>query len=226
VLNREIDGLTLTFHLAGINNQNFLLRDEETGTYWQQISGHAVSGPLAGRQLKIIPADELTFALWKSEQPRGLVLKDVAKYASEYSKKDWDVKMKKVPTVVQFAHPGIAQRDLMLGISAFGGARAYHYDAVLREGLVKDRVGSEPVILVAGPDNQSVRAFRAGTDFYRTTEAGSFFLMDEATGSKWNFQGCATEGQAKGTCLEPVEVIKTYWFDWRNYNPSTTVYTR
>ena len=38
---REIDGLRLTFHLAGINNQNFVMRDEETGTYWQQISGAA-----------------------------------------------------------------------------------------------------------------------------------------------------------------------------------------
>jgi len=34
-----VDGLKLTFHLAGINSQNFLMRDEETGTYWQQISG-------------------------------------------------------------------------------------------------------------------------------------------------------------------------------------------
>ena len=44
MLSREIDGLKLTFHLAGINNQNFLMRDEETGTYWQQINGVAVSG--------------------------------------------------------------------------------------------------------------------------------------------------------------------------------------
>ena len=45
------------------------MRDEETGTYWQQITGAAVSGPLAGRVLKLIPSDELTFALWKTEQP-------------------------------------------------------------------------------------------------------------------------------------------------------------
>ena len=83
--------MVLTFHLAGINNQNFLMRDEQTGTYWQQISGAAVSGPLAGRTLKLIPSDELTYTLWKSEEPGGTVLKDVPKYASEYSPKDWDV---------------------------------------------------------------------------------------------------------------------------------------
>jgi uncharacterized protein DUF3179 len=226
VLSREIDGLKLTFHLAGINNQNFLMRDEETGTYWQQINGAAVSGPLAGRVLKLIPSDELTFALWKTEQPHGTVLKDVSAYASQYSPKDWDVRMKKARVVLSFAQPGVAQRDIMLGIQAFGAARAFPYEAVLREKLVKDHIGSEPIILVVGPDNQSVRVFRTHTDFYRTQENGQYFLMDAATGSKWNFQGCATEGSALGKCLEPVYVIKDYWFDWRNYNPTTSVYTR
>jgi uncharacterized protein DUF3179 len=222
VWGREVDGLKLTFHLAGINNQNFLMRDEETGTYWQQISGAAVSGPLAGRMLKLIPADELTFGLWKAEQPRGTVLKDVAAYASEYAPMDWDVKMKKAPTVLSYARPGVGPRDLMLGIHSFGAARAFPYDTVIAQKLVKDRVGLEHVILVVGPDGQSVRAFRTASDFYRTPDG----MMDDATGSRWNFQGCAIEGRSKGTCLERVEAIKDYWFDWRHYNPNTTVYGR
>ena len=66
---RTVDGVALRFHLAGINNQNFLMRDEQTGTYWQQITGLAVSGPLAGRRLTLVPTDELSFALWKAERP-------------------------------------------------------------------------------------------------------------------------------------------------------------
>jgi hypothetical protein len=69
VWTREIAGLRLTFHLAGINNQNFIMRDEETGTYWQQISGAAISGPLKGRHLTLVLSDELTLATWKLEQP-------------------------------------------------------------------------------------------------------------------------------------------------------------
>ncbi len=226
-----MDGLKLTFHLAGINNQNFIMRDEETGTYWQQISGAAISGPLAGRKLKLIPSDELTFSLWKSEQPAGTVLKDMTKYVAEYAPKDWDVKMKKRPTVISYPETGIAQRDVMLGVHAFGEARAFPYEAVLREKLVQDRIGTEPVLLVVGPDGQSVRAFRgripgvAGVpDFYSTVEDGRPLIMDAATGSTWNFQGCATDGKARGACLDRIDVIKDYWFDWRHYNPDTTIY--
>ncbi len=217
-------GLILTFHLAGINNQNFLMRDEETGTYWQQISGAAISGPLAGRTLQLVHSDELTFALWRAEQPKGTVLRDDPAAVSEYSPKDWDVKTKKQPTVISFAEHGLGQRDLMLGINAFGEARAFPYDVVIREKLLKDRMGGQAMLLVVGPDGQSVRAFRAGEgDFYRIAD-GQGVMMDSSTGSRWNFQGCAVEGKARGDCLEKVDVIADYWFDWRNYNPATTVY--
>jgi hypothetical protein len=248
VWRRESGGLVFTFHLAGINNQNFLMRDDQTGSYWQQITGTAVSGPLAGRRLTLVASDELSFGLWAAEEPSGTVLKDVSKYASDYAKKDWEVTILKDPTVLSFANPalGLKPRSLMLGIQAFGASRAYPFDVVVQEKLVLDHVGPEPVVLAVGPDGQSVRAFRdriPGVEgepaFYRIFDdkqshptdlawlkqaATAPLLMDEATGSQWDFQGCAISGKAQGTCLEQVTAIKDFWFDWRNYNPNTTVY--
>jgi len=156
--------------------------------------------------------------------------------------------MLKEPTVLSFANPalGLKPRTLMLGIKAFGASRAFSYDEVIKEKLVMDHVGSEPVLLVVGPDGQSVRAFRGrvpGIDgepsFYSTFDAkqsrpsdlvwlrqaaGAPLLMDDVTGGAWNFEGCALSGKASGVCLERVNVMKDYWFDWRNYNPDTTVY--
>ncbi len=245
---RETGGLVLTFHLAGINNQNFLMRDDQTGSYWQQITGAAISGPLKGRRLTFVPSDELSFALWSAEEPGGTVLKDVAKYASDYAPKNWEKDMQKEPTVLSFADParGLKPRTLMLGIQAFGASRAFLYDEVVREKLVLDSVGTEPVLLLVGPDQQSVRAFRdripgvsGAPAFYRTLDDKSSqpanatwlrqaafapIMIDEATQSQWDFQGCAVSGKAKGVCLKQVQVLKDYWFDWRNYHPHTTVY--
>ena len=245
---RESNGLVFTFHLAGINNQNFLMRDDQTGSYWQQITGVAVSGPMAGRHLTLVPSDELSFGLWAAEEPNGTVLKNVGKYASDYAKKDWEAEIQKDPTVLSFANPalGLKPRSLMLGIQAFGASRAYPLDAVLQGKVVLDHVGSEPVLLVVGPDGQSVRVFRdriPGVEgepaFYRIFDdkqshpsdaawlkqvANAPLLMDADTGSQWDFQGCAVSGKAQGTCLEQVTALKDFWFDWRNYNPNTTVY--
>lgn len=216
------------------------MRDEQTGTYWQQISGLAIAGPLAGRRLVLVSADELTFRLWKGEQPNGTVLNDVPRYAAEYAPENWDVKMAKTPTVISYAQAGLKARELMLGIHAFGASRAFPYAAILRAKLIQDRVGSERILLVVGEDERSVRVFRqripgmAETlEFYRIADNGNdpkqretntALLMDAPTGSKWNFEGCAIAGTLKGTCLDHIDALKDYWFDWRNYNPQTTVY--
>jgi len=213
------------------------MRDDQTGTYWQQITGKAISGPLKGKQLELVPADELTFALWKSEQPNGTVLKDVARYTGDYAKKDWDKRMAHAPTVISFPHPGVKDRTLMLGVEIDGVARAYPFSAVRDEKLIEDRIGSAPIVLVVGPDNQSVRVFKShvpgqtGTpQFYRVSEVNKNpalpLVIDDATGSSWNFEGCVVSGRLKGACLERVPVIKDYWFDWRNYHAGTSVYRR
>lgn len=238
----------LTFHLAGINNQNFLMRDDQTGSYWQQISGAAVSGPLAGRRLTLVSSDELSFGLWTAEEPQGMVFKGLAKYASDYEQKDWETRMLKEPIVLSFADPklGLKPRSLMLGVRESGASRAFLYDEVLKEKLVLDQVGTEPVMLLVGPDGHSVRVFRdqipgmpPGTAFYYTLQAdpphagdaawlkqvvNAPLMTDEPTASAWDFRGCAVSGKLAGTCLEQVDALKDYWFDWRNYHPHTTVY--
>jgi hypothetical protein len=73
-----------------------------------------------------------------------------------------------------------------------------------------------------------VRAFVSrldGADIELFRKSGDkWVLMDSASGSEWNFQGCATSGPAQGKCLERLPLLKDFWFDWRNYHPSTTVY--
>ncbi len=241
---RTANGLALTFHLAGINNQNFLMRDDQTGTYWQQISGRAISGSLAGSQLELVPSDELTFALWRAEASGGSVLKPLDRDANQYAAKDWDVHMRNARTVLNFPNSGLQSRDLVLGIDAFGASRAYPVERILSEKLIEDRLGSERIIVVVGPDGKSIRVFQArlhsgepAPDYYRKTEPtdphnlnstppNQPLYMDSATGSEWSFTGCAVNGKLKGACLEPVSAIRDYWFDWRNYHPQTTIFRR
>ena len=63
---------------------------------------------------------------------------------------------------------------------AFGAARAFPFAMLMEQKLVRDQVGGEPILIVVGPDGQSVRAFRARLpgssnepDFYRMTENGA-----------------------------------------------------
>ena len=230
---RSINGRVLHFYLAGINNQNFLMRDRETGTWWQQITGKAIYGPLQGSMLELVLSDELTFGEWKSEFPSGRVLAPVAKYTKEYAS-NWEPEVAKLPVVISFPGTELKSRDVVIGLDIDGAARAYPWETFAKQSPVMDRVNGTPLLLVLGPDGKSFRVFVSRIDgnnaefFLRgdtnASDKNVWTLIDSASASEWNFQGCAVSGPAQGKCLAPVPALKDYWFDWRNYHPQTTIY--
>jgi Protein of unknown function (DUF3179) len=236
VWKRTTRGRELHFYLAGINNQNFLMRDRETGSWWQQVTGRAIAGELAGSTLELMPNDELTFATWKAESSRqhSLVLAPVAGHGDKDYDKKWEEETAKYPVPLTFPGQGLKDRDVILGIEMGGQTRAFPLAKVLDAKLLEDKIAGNPVALVAGPDGASVRIFRsqlngADIELYRDTQSDGqnpeWRLLD-SQGNTWNFAGCATIGPAAGQCLEKINFLKDYWFDWRNYNPETTVYSR
>jgi hypothetical protein len=227
VWTRTVDGRILRFSLAGINNQNFLMRDDQTGSWWQQANGKAIYGAFKGKSLDLVPYDELSYGLWKEENPDGLVLAPSVKDAHLYEA-DWEPEVQRLPTVISFPGTPLASRDVVMGIEFQGASRAYPVDAILGQSPIEDRLGGEPILLLAGPDRKSIRAFISEIDgteleFFRKLE-GDWSLTDSTYASEWNFKGCAITGPAEGKCLKQIPLLKDYWFDWRNYHPKTSIY--
>ena len=250
---RTVNGRVLHFYLAGINNQNFLMRDKETGTWWQQITGKAIYGPLRGSTLELVPSDELTFGEWKSEVSDGRVLAEVPKYRKDYDS-NWEPEVAKLPVVISFPGTELKSRDVVVGLEIDGASHAYPWETLLKQSPVMDRVHGTPLLIVIGPDHKSFRVFvsridgrdaefflKGESDAQSSSSAGvppavagatrpgasstyPWSLLDTTTASEWNFQGCATSGPAQGKCLDHVPALKDYWFDWRNYHPGTTIY--
>jgi hypothetical protein len=274
VWTRIANGRVLHFYLAGINNQNFLMRDRETGTWWQQITGKAIYGPLQGASLELVLSDELSFGEWKSEVSEGKVLAPIPKYGKEYDS-NWEPGVAKLPVVNSFPGTELKSREVVVGLEIDGASRAYPWDRLEKQSPVVDRVHDTPLLVAVGPDGKSFRVFisridgkdaefflkgetETQTETPAATKPGaptqekpasptsadakpdtsatskpappppvkSWALLDTATASEWNFQGCAISGPSQGKCLDRVPALKDYWFDWRNYHPDTTIYKR
>jgi uncharacterized protein DUF3179 len=227
----EIDGRRLRFHLTGINNQNFLMHDEQTGSWWQQVTGEAIHGPLKGRRLELVFADEVSFGLWRREHPRGRVLQPQEGSPWREFSKDWEADTAKLPVVVPArAGDPLPPRELVVGIKIKDSAKAYPFTALQRQSPVIDVVGGVPIVLVVGEDGRSVRAFERRVDgrelnLFAKTGPPPLRLLDAETGSEWSFAGEAVSGPLAGKKLPRVYALKDYWFDWRLYNPQTAVYT-
>ena len=235
-----VNGRVLHFRLAGINNQNFIMRDDETGTWWQQVTGKAIHGPLQGHQLKGVFHDDISFGIWKREKPHGRVLKPDEKIvaAKEYEAADWEVRVGKMRVVEGTdIDKRLSPRALVIGVEVSGKSVAYPLSALQKQSPIMDMVGVVPIMVVLGDDKRSVRAFERTVDgrrleFFQTRDkAGEsqppqagLLLIDAETGSTWDFEGKAIAGPLAGRQLKKVFVLEDYWFDWRIYHPDTGVY--
>jgi len=230
VWERTLDGRDLQFQLSGINNENFIMKDEQTGSWWQQASGRAIQGPLKGSQLKRVPYDDLTFATWKREHSSTRILEPDPSAQAEYASADWEKEIAELPVVTpRGKDEPLEDRDLVAGVFNQEAARAYLVADLARQGPVNDRLGTTPILVLPFDAGKSVRAFRRVVDdqtleFFAGTGEDEGQLLDAATGSTWDLTGVALAGPLAGRKLPRVDVLLDYWFDWKTYHPDTDVY--
>ena len=227
-----VDGRQLHFQLAGINNQNFIMRDGETGSWWQQVTGEAILGPLKGKRLKQVFHDELSFAIWKREQPQGRVLRpsDEIAQAGNYVPANWEERVARMPvTTSVYMDKALEPRELIVGLTIDGASKAYPLEALVKQKLILDELGGGAVFLVVAEDQKSVRAFDRSIDgrkleFFVKPNTSRVVLIDGETGSEWDFTGKAVAGPLAGKQLAKIPVLNDYWFDWKTYHPNTFIY--
>ena len=222
---------SLKFHLAGINNQNFIMKDEETGSWWQQVTGEAIFGPLKGQKLNLVHHDELTFALWRREHPDGRVLRpDDSKPWKRFSE-NWEQQTAKFPVLPELnPDTRLSARTQVLGLRIGGKSKAYPLSVIQQQSVILDHIAETPIAIVAA-DDQSIRAFERRIDgqdveLFAKPDSRPLRLVDTQTGSEWDFSGKCVGGKYDGRMLKRVYSLKDYWFDWKAYNPDTAIYSR
>lgn len=214
-----MEGRILSFHLTGLNHQNLLMSDEETGSWWQQITGECILGPLRGKRLRRIASDEVTLAIWRAEHPSSAIVRFDPRYRDQYPPVDWE------RGVEHMRSPG--PRELIAGLDLGSASAAYPLALLREQSPLNTKVGDSFVLLVLDSGGNSVRSFLRPSvngkilEFYKRPEGD---LVDSATGSVWSFAGRAISGPLAGQALEPVQNTKDYWFDWSRYHPGATLY--
>ncbi|WP_240137725.1 DUF3179 domain-containing (seleno)protein [Salinigranum salinum] len=78
----SLDGSTVAFGAERVGgergaveaDENLVMYDEATRSYWSQLLGRAICGPLAGTDLRVLPSTVTTWEQWRAENPDGRVL--------------------------------------------------------------------------------------------------------------------------------------------------------
>lgn len=166
----RVDGEVHWFAEQGLFDGLFLMRDEESGTFWDHMTGDAVYGPMVGSSLEVQP-----LVMTTAEQALEMAPDARITLSDQAIRRDGDMKVDGLLAGVRgrlnaFFQGTVAEEDdrrptmdLGLGLWTDAAATYYPMDRVREEGrAVVDTFNDETVLVFIDPKTFVLSAFIVG----------------------------------------------------------------
>lgn len=227
VFSPYVNGQAEDFRLVGMDHFNAMFEDGVTKSWWRQVSGEAVAGPLKGTKLMEIPSQQMTLASWLERYPSSLIMQPDSAFKKQYEKLDGYDKGKLTNSLEKRDSGSWKDKSWVVGIKSGNDAMAIDWNRLIRERVVQDSLPRLPFVIILGEDSSSFFAYTRELNgnilqLKRKNDTKPVLMTDENTHSLWNQQGYCIEGTMKGSKLVTVQSYQEYWHSWRTFNPRTT----
>ncbi len=241
---RTLEGVVLDFGTTGnLRNSDLVMYDRQTRSWWQQFTGEAVVGTLAGRQLRFLSAPIVSWQDFKNAYPDGMALSHDTGFRREYGTNpypEYDI-----PNTDPFLFDGesdgrLRPKERVVAVTIDGAAMAFPFSTLEEERVISHRVGGMDIVVFFQDGTRSALdsdLFAFSKDVGATGvfdpalegRAMTFShedgrIVDDQTGSTWNILGHAVEGELAGKMLTPIVHGNHFWFAWAAFNPGTAIY--
>jgi hypothetical protein len=244
VYEREVDGQVLRMGITGnLYNNNFLMYDDLTESWWHQFTGEALVGDYVGRVLRVYPSQVVAFNNFARHYPRGDVLAgDEFLPNQSYTMNPYmDYDESSSPMLNRGDYdPRLPAMERVLGVHANGTIMAYPFSDLEDVGAVNDQIGGSAIVVFWQPGAasaldgltiQNSRDVGQAAIFGRMVNGRELHftivgerIIDTETQSEWNIFGEAIEGHLKGSQLERYTSFAQFWFAWASAYPETSIY--
>ena len=243
VFDRRVGDRVLDFGVSGnLRLSDLVMYDRQTDSWWQQLTGEALVGELAGAQLGFIPAPIVSWGEFRRAHPKGLVLSRETGFRRPYganpypgydtTSRPWFAEAytdRRLPAMERVVALGKGEDAVAVPFSFLRINRVAAVTVAGEDVVVFYRPGAasamDSAAVAEGRDVGAANAFRPVADgrllTFTATEDG---FVDEETGSAWDLFGQAIAGPLAGIRLPPVVHGAHFWFAWSAFQPETSVH--
>lgn len=163
---RTINGQVVEFGVSGkLYNNDLIMYNRKAGNLkenlWQQITGQAIVGELAGRKLEKIITDTIEWSNWRKSHPQTLVLSTDTGFVRDYEFSpygDYD-SSSEVFFPVENKDDRLHPKTKVFGVEIAGKFKAYPESEIEKIIEIKDSVGGNPITIKRNPQTGIVRFF-------------------------------------------------------------------
>lgn len=241
----EPDATVYDFGTTGnLRHSDLVMWDRQTESWWQQVSGEAIVGELAGSVLTSIPSQLTSFAQFRESWPEGQVLSRATGFDRPYGDNPYpgydDIDSS--PFLFdQEADDRLPAMQRVIGVTLDDAAAAWPIADDDPAQVINDEIADMPIVVIttegaasaldasqisSGRDVGQSGVFRRDLDDRVLTFAfsGDGTMMDEETGSSWSLTGEAMDGPLAGSQLRPIAHVIVFWFAWAAFQPETRIF--
>ncbi len=222
-----IDGVSENFRLVGMDHFNAMFEDSRTKSWWRQVSGEAIIGPLKGKQLKELSSEQMTLQAWLSRHPDSYVLQPDSLFKEEYEGLDKYDEGKIEGKLERTDSLSWQDKSWVVGVSLGLFARAYDWNDLKSGRVINDEIEQTPLMVALESDTASFHVWNriVANDTLRFSYSDSLkTLIDTKTNSVWDWSGRCTQGIMQGASLNVIQSYQEFWHSWRTFHPNTTRY--
>lgn len=167
VFDRHLEGRLLIFGNTGaLYESDMVMYDRETESYWFQVAGRAIKGPLKGKELSVLPSYLATWKEWRKLHPATLTLSRNTGFRRNYDSdpyRGYDAPNSKPAFPVSIFDDRLPPKEKVIGILVNGVAKAY--PVKLAQGkILKDEIAGQRIEIVGDEEGISARIFYVSAD--------------------------------------------------------------
>ena len=241
---RRMGDVVYDFGVSGkLRNSDLIMWDRQTESWWQQFTGEAIVGDLAGMRLDMLPAVIISWSDFKSAYPEGQVLSQDTGFSRPYGRNPYAGYDDVGNTPFLFRgdpDQRLLPMERVVAVTIDNAPVAFPFSVLEREKTINYQHGDQNLVVFFKPgtasalDQSSIKdsrdvgaasVFIPGIDDRNLTfrAAGNSFV-DNQTGSVWNILGQCVSGPLSGERLTPAVHGSHFWFAWGAFHPETVVY--
>jgi hypothetical protein len=211
-----IDGKAENFRLVGMDHFNAMFEDSETGSWWQQATGEAITGELKGKKLDEIESIQLTAGAFFEAYPEGKIMAADPNFLSKYDSLGKFEKGKSESKLTGTDPFSWNEKSWVVGVDLKNAAKAYDWNMLLEKESIRDRVRDQDILILLNMDTQSFVVFEipANTDAHLWT--GDTLYLDSAA---YSFTGKSLKPNQSD--LKRLKAYQEFWHSWRTFRPGT-----
>jgi hypothetical protein len=214
-----VNGKPEVFRLVGMDHFNAMFEDASTRSWWRQVNGEAVVGPLSGMQLPEIESQQITLGKFFYLYPFGKVMQadeaSVDRYDSlaRYEKGTSENQLTRRDTL------SWNDKSWVVGIQIGKVSKAYDWNTLKQRGVINDVIENIPVAIVLSSDGNSFAAFELPDSRYVLSLQNDTLKINNLN---FDFNG---KGIPDSTIqLKKINAYQEHWHSWSTFHPGTLRY--